>query len=730
MKKTNISYILLQGIFLVSVIFFALLVSSILFMFHISITQANLILAVLCSVLVTFYFSGYSIKKTAITTAVCLLIMAACMFVCMRVYDWSWDGNTYHKSMVGLLKNGWNPLLNSFFDYAAAHFPFINDVSPWYDAYPKGSEIWGACVYFFSKNIEAGKCFNLLSVIALFCICYALLNETNKLKKWQTFCCVFAAVLNPIIVVQCFTYYVDGLLGEILLLCFVSLVYLTFYKHGKYVTECWYLIFASINIGFNVKFSAIIFFAILCLTFFCYWLTEVVKENGLSKKTVQSMKWPFVLFAGSVASGLLITGATSYVINTIRYHNPLYVMIGANADNGIMENIPVAFRDIPKIESFFISLFSRCFNYRGAEHTTLKLPMTFNADEYYQAQCIDTRIGGWGLLFSGIFLISMLILLIYFVRKNRLVKRLNKLAITLLIVFFASVAVVPTLCWARFCIPVFWIPAGALIYIFLSLQSDKPKLYNMIFVAGMLVTLLFLNLLPALDKNYIVMKDYSLAHNQIERLSNIAKNEDNEIKICFSNIWDFYGRIFNLYDMGITNFEYLKYDETNFNDFSYRVFNDSYAVYCMITNLNGANSVTELFDFIEDRQNYILFIVAKDEASQSLTKETIQGFRKLGLAFELPDHYRWSYLAVLNDNELVYENLSDEAITYDVNIDNNNISLLSAGYDCGNTCSVKIDGVEYAVNGRGLNIVIYDKQNGYVIDSVCIDTFADNSLIR
>ncbi len=730
MKKQDCGYILLQGIFLISVLFFALFVSSILFIFHISISNVNLLLAVLCSVAVTFYFSGGSIKKIAITTVVGILIMAACMFVCMHVYDWTWDGNAYHKSMVGLLKNSWNPLALSFFDYAALNFPFIEGVAAWYDAYPKGTEIFGACVYSITNNIESGKCFNLLSVVALFCISYAILKATNKLKNWQILCCISAAVLNPVIVIQCFTYYVDGFLGEILLLCLISLIYITFFKKGKYAIACWYFIFVSINIGFNVKFSAIIFFAVLCLTFFCYWLVYAIKENVFLIKALTVVKYSFYLFAFSVLSGLFITGVTSYVINTIRYHNPLYVMIGSNANNGIIENLPVAFRNMSNIESFFISLFSRCSNNKAIENTELKLPMTFNVSDYYQAQLCDTRVAGWGILFSGIFVISMLVLSIYLLKKDVLLERINKLTTVLLMVFFVSVAIIPALCWARFCIPLFWIPCGVLIYIFLNSNNIKSGLCYMTFVAGLIITLLFLNLLPTLDKNYSLIKNYPIVHSQIEKLNSISKNESNNIKIWFNSQYDFYGRIFNLYDYGITRFNYIKYSDVNSNDFSYRIFDDEYSLYYTVTNSNKINNITEFFNFIDDKRDYIICIAAKDEASKALTDEIIKGFRNLGLDFDLREHYRWSYLAVICNGQVVFEELSDKTITCDINIDNNNISLLSAGFDYGNASSIKINGDEFSLNGRGLNIVVYDKQLGYVVDSISVDTFLNNSISR
>jgi len=48
----------------------------------------------------------------------------------------------------------------------------------------------------------------------------------------------------------------------------------------------------------------------------------------------------------------------------------------------------------------------------------------------------------------------------------------------------------------------------------------------------------------------------------------------------------------------------------------------------------------------------------------------------------------------------------------------------------GNYCSIRIDGVEYAKNRRGLNIVVYDNRAGEVVDSVAFDTHVQEMTVR
>lgn len=54
-------------------------------------------------------------------------------------------------------------------------------------------------------------------------------------------------------------------------------------------------------------------------------------------------------------------------------------------------------------------------------------------------------------------------------------------------------------------------------------------------------------------------------------------------------------------------------------------------------------------------------------------------------------------------------------------VDGVDYTIKSAGHDCGNTCAIVINGIDYSLNSRGMNIVVY---SGDEIEPVCFDTFA------
>ena len=245
------------GTFLINTMFFSLIISAGLFLLNIPITQINIILAILCSMIVCYYQNDKNGKELLITSICSVLILCVIVAICNHSFDNSWDGNAYHKNMTGFLANGWNPLKISFYDFADANYPFAAMLTAtWLDAYPKGTEIFAACIYSITGNIEGGKCFNLLGTIGTGLISYSFLTEVLHLKYVQAFICAGALVLNPVMLSQMLTYYVDGFLWQIFLITICCVLYLTLYKERQWVMYCYYMLIVSITIGLNLKFSA------------------------------------------------------------------------------------------------------------------------------------------------------------------------------------------------------------------------------------------------------------------------------------------------------------------------------------------------------------------------------------------------------------------------------------------------------------------------------------------
>ena len=143
------------------------------------------------------------------------------------------------------------------------------------------------------------------------------------------------------------------------------------------------------------------------------------------------------------------------------------------------------------------------------------------------------------------------------------------------------------------------------------------------------------------------------------------------------------------------------------------------------------NEICAYLDALSLNPQYTVFITVRDDGSHSLTDEICEGLWKLGLREDLRGHYRWSYYAVIEPDNII-EEMSEKELTMSGTLsDGAQYSLISqgglsgAGGGAGRylTCSVKINGVDYAIKRIGLNFVVYDTENSRVVDSCEFNTY-------
>ncbi len=140
--------------------------------------------------------------------------------------------------------------------------------------------------------------------------------------------------------------------------------------------------------------------------------------------------------------------------------------------------------------------------------------------------------------------------------------------------------------------------------------------------------------------------------------------------------------------------------------------------------------LAEYLSGIDD--NYLVLISVKDDASFALSKQDIIAMQNIGLEMDLRDHFRGSYYAISFPalGGLIFEESGNKYLNKSLSMNKAignigypvDINIVSAGYEVGNLSSIKIGGVEYSTNQRGINIVIYDLKERNVIEIAHFDT--------
>lgn len=534
-----------------------------------------------------YFFVGRDWKKLFVFSLVFIILFLLCVGISSSVYDTTWDGEAYHKNAVGLLNLGWSPI----YETSTESIKRLNleSIIPTgtiiADVYAKASWIFATSCYSIFGDIESGKCYTLLGMLALFCVAYSFLTEKFYLRWWQAGISAFFVSVNPVTLSQMFTYYNDGFLGTLVLIYICCFLYLSYGEKHKHKFAVYALIFASACIGMNVKFSGLMYFGIFGAIFYFFWIYQWVHKNGW-KESFNKIRNLSIFFTILVLCSCLLFGSTVYVPNTINYENPVYGLIGDTNIAGIDVQTPQSLLNQPQGLRFVSSIFSVSSNDKSQEVVNLKMPFTFTISEGITTTGADCRIAGWGVTFSGIFIIGIICMLITLCISWKRDYEIFNLTLILFLGILIPSTVITGMWWARYNSLPFLIQLFAFVFLFVCINKfqndariEKSLDLKKIGVISCLILLMgasVINVTPGLlyrAPNDIV-NSWS-ATQQIDYLSTLPSETELDVSVQQGN-YKFYGRLFNLYDRGIdysivSNIENPDGAVLGYNGFRYKI---------------------------------------------------------------------------------------------------------------------------------------------------------------
>lgn len=121
---------------------------------------------------------------------------------------------------------------------------------------------------------------------------------------------------------------------------------------------------------------------------------------------------------------------------------------------------------------------------------------------------------------------------------------------------------------------------------------------------------------------------------------------------------------------------------------------------------------------------YTLFLSVNDEGSTGITPQVVAAMKKMGFNLSLEGAFRSSYLGIWDQGQVTEQRSMDLLTMEGTTQSGIRYSLMSGGYEAGSGSSILLDGQEYSLDRRGLNVVVYDHYFQKVIDSVNFDTGA------
>ena len=136
------------------------------------------------------------------------------------------------------------------------------------------------------------------------------------------------------------------------------------------------------------------------------------------------------------------------------------------------------------------------------------------------------------------------------------------------------------------------------------------------------------------------------------------------------------------------------------------------------------NDIFKYIDKLNNAKNNLAIIIsAKDTPGLAINSLLSNKLQSLGISTDLKDKHWCGFSSIIYNGVVVDEKcVHDKSVSSVFSDSDVNIHSISSPLHQGNLSSIKINDVEYSMNSRGLNFVVFDTEKGCVTDSVGFDT--------
>ena len=375
-----------------------------------------------------------------------LAVLCAAVLLSAAFFDLSWDGLWYHQTAVYQMAHGWNPLRNPM----RAFEPTVVDSLR---HYAKGPWYVALSLFATTSHIEWAKAATWIALAAMFLAVAAALVEFGTRRRDAVAIAALVS-LNPVVIFELASFLVDGLLISFLA-CYVAAVAACIRRPRPLVQA---VLAASAVLSINTKFSGLVYLCFFCAAGGGYLIIR--HRRTLMRYAAQQ--------AACILLGVAVFGFNPYVTNTIHRGHPFYPWMGTAAHPGYAERgqDPVERWETPhnmlgrgRLVRFSYALFGRpgAQPFFPGENARLMWPFDVGWKDFAIFYFHDVRISGFGPLFSGAFLIALVLLGAALVRPGWPRE----------VVLLAAAAIVASLLsgmhmwWARYGPQLWWLPVIA-----------------------------------------------------------------------------------------------------------------------------------------------------------------------------------------------------------------------------------------------------------------------------
>ena len=142
--------------------------------------------------------------------------------------------------------------------------------------------------------------------------------------------------------------------------------------------------------------------------------------------------------------------------------------------------------------------------------------------------------------------------------------------------------------------------------------------------------------------------------------------------------------------------------------------------------LHEIDDLKEYLHELEINKNEYIICAAVKDTLYGIDEQAISTLRRFGMK-NIPDG--WNGYVFLMELGVVYidkKSKSNIPLIEHVHLNSGDWQIVSKAWRSGNKVRIIVEELDFAVNGRGLNVVVIDSKTREVVDSVCFDFFPGN----
>lgn len=152
----------------------------------------------------------------------------------------------------------------------------------------------------------------------------------------------------------------------------------------------------------------------------------------------------------------------------------------------------------------------------------------------------------------------------------------------------------------------------------------------------------------------------------------------------------------------------------------------------LIQYLKNTREICEYLECIQLLKDDVMILLStRHTAGPKISDEVLKKFHTAGFV-SLSKVSLLMYAGIISRGRIVLNKLAEKAmlpVKFNGSVDGLNIAVISQSWEGGLLSSVTVNGEEFSLNSRGLNIVVYDFKSNAVIDSINYDAYGSNAVL-